>query len=394
MWSLRALTGMVRARELNMGQDDHLHAKWILDRSLDAISHMETWNNDPVDMAVSKAPFGVDLSPQHFDGDPPAGVTNGKGQGMAKFIAELAVAIELGVADSPSLEPTNLWTWGHYGTNLDISTSTYGGTSLPWAPAVDEWNADAVQSPGDGLSRLVTPYNEILTSLGGYGLESFSLQVTINGVPEIDTGAIDAGRPASQRVWRDGVEIVRTQYDTSVIPHHFANSIKSIVTRKGSNYETEVTTEFFQSTITQAYKVRRFGKSGLGKVVHSFPARKNVLVDFVNPLGAKITVWDGLTIIEAPPFAPETCKYIHMKWPKFKTGIILIPIDASVGWGAKVNVLRHSPQQFARRQPDQDRSLLIYLANGTENMGDVSVSYEVRFTNGTDGSAEAKYARR
>jgi hypothetical protein len=385
MWSLRALLGIARSPALNQGASDHLYAKWLLDQAVSTFDHMDTWNSDPDDGAVGKLPFGT--TEDIFGGD----YNNVKASGNAKFIMELALAVDLGIADQASADPENLWGWGWENQHLHVSTPTYSAASLPYAPTIDApgWGADAVQSPGDGLSRITLPTGEILTSLGGYDQEAFSFKVVRDGVTEINTGSSTTGKPTSHQVWRDGAEQTRVDYDTTEIPTTFDTSIRTLNKRNGTNYRTEVDTTFYPTYITTTYRAVRTGTAGTGQVVLSIPCRQNVVIDYMPLVGAKTVVWDGASLT---PAGTPRCKYIHMKWSQWSAGLLLVPTSGSLASGAKVTALGSDPSGYPARQPDQDRSLLVYLADDAPNLGNVSITFSVRMTDGTDAGAESAWA--
>lgn len=384
LWSIRFLLATARNSDLNMNATDAAQAKALLDHSIDTIAYMDTWQSDPVDSAVAGQPMGIRFPADNYDGA--IKYTNVKETGMAKYVMELALAVEMGVADMTASEPTHVWGWNWFSQDVHISTPYYSAASLPWAPLINApgWSSDAVQGPGDGISRLQLPTNEILTNLGGYNQEAFSFKIVRNGTTEINTGDIAAGKPASQQIWRDGVEQTRIDYDTQTIPTGFNNSIKSLVKRTGTNYRSEVETEFFNNQITWAHRSYLIGTSGTGQVVISMPCVKNVVIDYVSTAGNKTVVWNGTTAIPAGSPDPANCRYIHLKWAQWNAGILLTPTAGVVASDAKVTVSSTYPSAYPRRQPNQDRTLLIYLADSAANMIDTSLSFTVQITNGID----------
>ncbi len=388
LWSLRALIGVARDSELNMNSTDAAHAKAILDHSIDTLQYMDGWNSDASgDYSDSRAPFGVNFPTGVFEGT--IKYNNVKESGMAKFCMELAMAVEYGVADAASTEPTNLWGWNWYSQDVHISTPYYSAASVPWSPDITYSGSDAVQGPGDGISRLQLPTNEILTNLGGYNQEAFSFKIVRNGSTEINTGSITAGHPTNQEIWRDGVAQTRTSYDTQTIPTGFDSSIKSLVKRTGTNYRSEVETEFFNQYITWTHRAILTGTAGTGQAVISFPCVKNCVMEYTSVAGVKTTIWNGATVVAAGSPDPTACRYIHLKWAQWNAGILLIPTVGTVTTGAKVTASSTYPSSYPSRQPNQDRTLLIYLADSAASMGSVNLTYDVKFTDGTDADAAA-----
>lgn len=395
LWSLRALVAIARDTGLNMNADDAKYAKAMLDHSMDTMQHMDVWNSDPTgDYSIARDPMGVLWST--YGGGAFQGTikyNNVKESSMAKYIMELAMAVDLGVADSASTESPNIWGWNWYTRDVHISTPYYSAASLPWAPLVSltAWAADAVQGPGDGISRLQLPTNEILTNMGGYNSEAFNFLISRNSVTDINTGSTTAGVPTSQEIWRDGIAQTRTSYDTQTIQTSFASSIKSLVKRNGSNYRSEVETEFFNDKITWTHRAIRTGTAGTGQVFISFPCVKNCVMEYIPVTGAKTVVWNGTALTPAGSPSATVCKYIHLKWAQWAAGVMLIPAGGVLATGAKVTASNTVPSGYPDRQPNPDRTLLIYLADGAALMGDVSLTYDVKFTDGTDAYADAVF---
>ena len=389
LFQIRALSGMVRGGNLLQNSADAQYAKYLFDEAINTHTSMDTWVNDPADSAISPYPMGVaDLSLsgiEHF-------IT--KSSHTARLAMELAIALEMGVADAPSQAPPNLWTWGWYNKHLHISTPAYSAASLPKAPIVSGGlsGMDAVQLQHWGVSHIQVPRNLWLTGFGGYGKNAFSFFVSRNGITEINTSTGNASsEPATQNIYLDGVLQSRTDYDTAVIPDTFSTSIRQYCSKACANYLVEVDTTFYLDHITTIHSASLTGTSGTGIIYHSFPCRKNVVIDYVPPIGAKTVIWNGTTINTAGSPAPSVCKYIHLKWASWNKGLLLIPVAATVGAGAKVTVTSTAPSGYPKRQPDQDRSLLIYLADGAASMGNASLTYDIYVTDGTDAGAEAVY---
>lgn len=385
LWSIRALLGMARNVGLNMGVNDYKYAKYLLDNSIDTMQHMDWWNNDVYpDSSVSRQPFAVQFPVDVFEGT--IKYNNVKESGMAKYCMELALAVDFGVADAVSLEPTNIWGWNWFSQDLHISTSTYSAASLPWAPAITYAGSNSVQGPGDGISRLQLPTNEVLTNVGGYGQQAFSFLIKKNSVTEIDTGLSTTGKPYSQLIYKDGVLQTRTDYDTQAIDTSFSTSIKSIVTRNGSNYRSVVETEFFNTYINWKHSVTLTGTVGTGQAVISVPCVKNCVMEYIPVTGAKTIIWDGITALTAGSIDPTVCKYIHLKWAQWGAGVLLKPISGTVASDSQVASFSFTPT-YPLRQPNQDRSLLIYLATAVASMGNLNLQLKVIFTDGTDANA-------
>lgn len=387
LWSLRALSGMVRGTNLLQNSNDALYAKYILDQAIETYASMDTLQSDPADYAVDSYHFGVrddSIYGQIYN--------NPKSSPNAKFVMELALAVEFGVADAASQAPPNLWTWGWDKKHIHVSTPNYSAASLPYAPVITGGftGMDAVQLQHWGVSHIQAPRNIWLTGFGGYGLEAFSFSIKRNWVSEIDT-SVDV--PTTQWVYLDGVDQTRASYDTIVIPDTFSSTLRSYCAKDGANYKAEVITVFHNDHIRTTHRAILTGTAGGGIVVHSFPCRKNMIMEYVPVSGAKTVVWNGTTVTPAGSPDPSACKYIHLKWAQWNKGIILIPVSGVVATGAKVTALSYGPNGYPKRQPDQDRSLLIYLADGAASMGDVSLTYDIYFTYGTDADAQRVYGR-
>lgn len=369
MWSLRGLTGIARAA---VDEDVARGAKYMLDRSIDAHTTMDRWAGDPPDGAVSSSPYGVKLPAAAYG----RLYNNTKASSNAKFAMELAIAVDLGVADSQERDPGNIWDYHWSSGGIKVSTPFYSAASNPFAPKVGAWGVDSVQSPGDGVSRIALPTGEILTSLGGYGLDAFSFQATNGTSVVIDSGSPDAGRPDEQSVWVDGARQTPKAYDTQPMPTAFRDTLRSVVTRKKGGYRSDVETVFHQDHISQNLEVR----GGPVSVVQSFPLRKGSVIDCVSN-GAKTAVWDGVTAREADL---TNCRYVHIRWERLpdsgrRAGLLLIPRS-----GAMVTVAAQEPKP-SNRQPDQGRSLLIY-ADKAGRLG-----YDILVTDGTDAGAVKVY---
>lgn len=389
MWSLRGLLGMVRGSALSQDASTPKYAKWMLDEAINTYLHMDAWNADPWDYANDHLPFNT--SDAGIFG---SAYNNRKSSSTAKFTMELAVAVDLGIADAASADPGNPWGWDWATYGLHISTPYYSAACNPYAPVSEgSGGADAIQSPGDGISRIQLPTNEILTNMGGYNQQAFSFLIKRGGVTDIDTGDINAGVPTSQDMYIDGALQTRSNYDTQTITPIFANNIRTLTKRTGTNYRSEVLTEFWTDHISSTYSSFLTGSAGTGDVVFSFPCRQNVLIDYVAVGGSTTNVWDGSTVTDAGSPDASACKYIHLKWRKYGAGIILIPKGdgGTVGAGAKVSASGAITPVYPNRQPDQDRTLLIYLASSAASMGDVSWQFDLRITDGSDSDALAVY---
>lgn len=385
LWSLRSLSGMVRGANLLQNSNDSKYAKYLLDQAIETYTSMDTLSSDPADSAVDAYYFDVrddSIYGQVYN--------NPKSSPNAKFVMELALAVELGVADAESQAPPNLWTWGWDKKHIHVTTPNYSAASLPYAPVTpDGWaGMDAVQMQNWGISHLQVSRNKWLTGFGGYGQEAFSFSIKRDGIIQIDTSS---DTPTTQQVYLDGALQSRTSYDTSVIPDTFTSYLKSFCSKQATDYKAEVTTTFYNERIRALYKSILTGATGTGVVMHSIPCRQNVVMDYVPVSGSKTVVWNGTTINQAGSPAPATCKYIHLKWSQWGKGILIIPISGVVASGAKVTALSYNPNGYLKRQPDQDRSLLIYLADGAASMGDVNLTYDIYFTDGTNEGGEWVY---
>lgn len=391
LWGLKALMGMVRGSALNQGANDHLHAKWMLDAAIDSfVTTFDTYASDPDDSTCPRTPFGTT---PYSTGMSATNVDNtwSKETGASKFIAYLGQAVDLGIADGSSSDPGNRWGWDWYHKAIHVSTPYYDAASLPWAPLTGVWGSDAVQLQHWGISRIATPAGQILTALGGYQREAFSLLVSRGGVTDIDTGDPAATSP-TQAVTVDGVAQTRTNYDTTAIPTTFADSIRNVCARTGTNYRVEVDTEFRAERIRSTHKVTLTGAAGPAGVLMSIPARKSVVIEYVTATGTKQTVWNGSTLTARGSPAPDACRYVHMKWAAWGAGLLIVPRSATVGTGAKVTASAADPSGYPRRQPDQDRSLLIYLADTlVENVGDLEIVHDYVLTDGTDAGANSAW---
>lgn len=387
MWSLRSLSGMVRGSNLLMNSADSGYAKYLLDQAIDTFFSMDTLRSDFSDNAVPSYYFGV--ADHTITGDV---YNNVKSSSNAKFIMELAMAVELGVAGSTSAAPSSLWSWGWANKHVHVSTPSYSAASLPKAPTEpDGWaGMDAVQLQHWGVSHIQVPRNKWLTGFGGYGLEAFSFRIKKDGVTEVDTSATV---PSVQNVYVDGDLQARTSYDTSQHDTSFASSVRSFCQGNGSNYQAQVDTTFYLDHIDCTHQAILTGTAGSGQVIISIPARKNCVMDYWSAAGGKTTVWNGTTVVAAGSPDPTSCKYIHLKWAGLGAGILLIPKSGTVAAGAKVTALAYTPgSAYPKRQPDQDRSLLIYLADSAAAMSSVSLSYGIYFTDGTDSGAASIYS--
>lgn len=347
LWSLRSLTGMVRTAGVFSDPTFAKHAKYLLDRSIDTHSAMDKWAGDPADGAVASGPFGVNY-PQALGGL----FNNAKSSGNAKFAMELALAVELGVADKPSADPGNIWGYNWHSQDVHVSTPSYSAASVPYAPRVGVWGADAVQSPGDGVSRIALPTGEILTSLGGYAQGAFSLRIIRDGKVDIDTGSMRAGRPEGQKIWVDGVLQSRKPFDVTPLAGDFKAQLRSLVTRRGVAYRSEVETIFHKDHITQTLRAIRVGAVGGARIEHTIPLRK----------GAIIEQSDGRILVRWPA-APDSGKPVE-----------LLIVPRSAGWAAT-----SVPTGRGSRQLDQGQSLRLVLADSA-SVETVSFTYDVWIT--------------
>lgn len=387
LWSLRALSGMVRGGNLLQNSNDALYAKYLLDQAILTYASMDTLSGDPSDYAVDSYYFDV-----RDDSIYGQAYNNPKSSPNAKFVMELALSVELGIADASSQAPPNLWTWGWTNKHIHVTTPNYSAGSLPSAAInPDGWaGQDAVQLQHWGVSHIQAPRNIWLTGFGGYGLEAFSFSIKRNWVTEIDT-AVDV--PTTQWVYLDGTEQTRVSYDTSIIPDTFSSNLRSYCSKDGANYKAEVITVYHNDHIRTTHRAILTGSAGGGIVVHSFPCRKNVVMEYIPVSGSKTVIWNGTTIVPAGSPDPSACRYIHLKWAAWGKGLILIPVSGVVAAGSKVTALSYAPNGYPKRQPDQDRSLLIYLADGAASMGDVALTYDIFVTDGTDADAQRIWGR-
>lgn len=385
-WSLRSLLGIAKNTGLNQGTNDYLYAKWMLDRSIDLHTRMDAWSGDAVDGAIAGDPYGLDHS-----GVGGGYVTYAKSTANAMYAAELAFAVYSGIADSVSMEPVNLWGWNKTSMDIHVSTRSYSAASLPNAPicAPPGWpGTDSVQMQNWGVSRIAHVSGEILTGFGGTGEEAFHLKITKDGATEIDTSV---SIPTAQQVSRDGIVDSRGDYDTDAVPTEFSGSIKEECSGAGSNYSLGMTTYYYPSHIRQEVVITRTGTPGTGRVELSIPLRKTAIVDYVPISGDTVVVWNRPTMIEAGSPSPSTCKYIHAKWATKNAGLLLIPQSGTLAGGAKVTMTAVDPSGNPRRQPDQDRSILLWLAYDAGNLGDLSYVFDLYVTDGTDEDAVSIY---
>jgi hypothetical protein len=391
MWGLQALIGMARATALNQGASDHLYAKWILDNAIDTWDRMDTWRGDAADGVPPEFPFGTVPQPWAAYSAYARANTWGKHTTAAKFAAYLAQAVELGVADAASADPGVLWGWNWITKDIHVSTPAYDAASLPYAPAVDIWgSANSVQLQHWGISRIAKPTGEILTATGGYGLEAFSFRVSRGGVTDIDTGDPAAAQP-SQSVWRSASPETHAAFATDTIPPSMT-TLRSLCSRTGTNYRVDVDTTFYPDRIRSTHRAVLTGAAGAAVAVMSVPARKDAVIEYVAADGTKTVVWNGTTLAPAGSPGHLACRYIHVKWTGFSAGLVIIPRSSTLGVGAKVTALGADPSGHPGRQPDQDRSLLVYLCDTTTaEIGRVEITHDYVLTDGTDAGAEAAF---
>jgi hypothetical protein len=385
LWSLRALSGVARSAYLNMGPQDSAHAKYLFDQAIETYFAMDTLNGDPADYAVDSYYFGVrddTIFGQYYN--------NPKSSANAKMVMELAMAVEHGLGSATSETPVNIWSWAWSSKMLHVSTPAYSAAILPYAPVFTGGMAgvDAAQMQNWGISHLQLPRNIWLSGFGGYGQEAFSFIIKRNGVTERDTST---HVPTTHQVWYNGTEQTRTPYDTTEYASDF-HTLRMLNTGSGSNYRAEVDTTLYPGIIRTTHRAVRTGTAGTGQVVLSIPTRQSVVMDYISTAGVKTTVWDGATI--TPAGSSAAAKYIHLKWSNFGKGLLIVPVSVTDATGAKVTALSTDPSGYPLRQPDQDRSLLIYLADGTANMQDVEITFDIMFTDGTDAGGEAEYLSR
>jgi len=387
MWSIRFLSAIARNNgELNQGTSDHLYAKWMLDESIDTWFNMDTWKSDPDD-SVPPALHFVPKNPYAWEGT--NYYNSSKAISAAQFAMELAMAIELGVADQSSSDPGNLWTWMWTQKSVHVSTPTYSICSLPYANAssgavVTGWGADAVQLQNWGISRIQLPTNnKILTAFGGYGDSAFHVRVDRNGAKEVDT-ATDT--PTTQKVYRDSVEETRSNYYTIPISPTFS-TLREVCSGAGSNYSLTVDTTYYSNYIDTKHIVSRTGTTGSIKAYLSIPSQSGVTVEVIKTDDSSVTIWNGAS---ASSVSLEDVKYIHQYWAD-GNGLIWIPFEGmTVSTGNLVSVDDAIPASAYSREVNRDRSTFITLAD-TAIVDDLEITLRMGVTDGTSSGAISEY---
>lgn len=387
MWSIRFLNAVARnSGELNQGTSDHLYAKWMLDAAIDTWFSMDTWKSDPED-SVPPATHFTPKNPYVWEGT--NSYNSSKAISAAQFVMELAMAIELGVADQSSADPGNLWTWMWDQKSIHVSTPIYSAASLPFTnassgAAVTGWGTDAVQLQNWGISRIQLPSNnKILTAFGGSGDSAFHCRVERNTTKEIDT-AIDF--PTTQKVYREGSEETRSDYYTIPIAPTFT-TLREVCSGAGSNYSLTVDTTFFENHIDTKHTIAKVGTQGSVKAYLSIPSQSGVTVQVKKTDDSSITIWNGTA---ASSVSLEEVKYIHQYWAD-GNGLLWIPFGTmTVSTGNLVSVDDALPATSYSREVNRDRSTFITLAD-TASVDNLELSLRMRVTDGTASGADAGY---
>jgi len=377
-WSIRYLMSVANNPSLNMNTNDSANAKWLLDRTIDMHTSMDTWAGDSQDGAVAKSPIVGVISPNSADVD----FNINKGSANARFIKELAVSVDRGIADASSVEPKSLWTWRWYDKSVTVSTNKYSASSLPWTPRPPEGNG--VEMQNWGLSRINLPDNQMVTALGGYGLEAFSLRLRRDGVTEMDT-SVDV--PTDQVVSVDNKYQFRVPYSELSYRTDFDAAVSEKCSKQGANYKVEVSTTFYHDFVRQEYQSTLTGTGGLGEVLLSIPLQEGGTVTYAPKNGGAVTVWNGATVQAAP--SPSEAKYIHVSWPT--KGLLIIPVNSAGLVNGSTTMLGYVPRTNIYRQAHQDRSIILYLASNAPSMGSLSFTYDTYVTDGSQSAVDAIY---
>lgn len=394
IWSARMLIGIARNGGLNQGAEDYKYARYLLDQMIDLHTAMDTWNSDASDGAVAKDPYGLThtLATAALENQ-----TINKAIGNAKFASELAICVEMGIPAVTSTAPGNIWSYGQTDKAIHISTPTYSACSLPSAPVGDHptwYGADYVQCQNWGVSRIAAGSGRILTGFGGYGQEAFSLEIFEATTKVFSTSSTSNTQPAVQRVNVDDADIEkRTAYMTTVIPLTFTSKIAQTCKTSGAgNYYVQLDTIFYADFIRARYIVSRLSGTGAIDIIASIPLRKTAIVEYYDLSLNKTTLWNRPTLTDGGSPAPSACKYIHAKWATWNQGLLIVPRRARVLSGAVATVSASDPSTYSYRQPDQDRSVLLYLANDSTDLFQSHITIDFIITDGTDNDAEVKFA--
>lgn len=112
-FALRGLTALVFADSLSSRPEDSAYARLILDRAVDLFRRMDTWNADAEDGAAPLQPYGVGYA------------FGSKYELNVIFIANLCIALELGIDRTQAQDPHTLWRYNWHHRKLAVTTSTY-----------------------------------------------------------------------------------------------------------------------------------------------------------------------------------------------------------------------------------------------------------------------------
>lgn len=351
-WSLRSLLGIAISPEFNTGKHDHQIAKWLFDRALDTIERMDGWNEDQMgDHSISTQPLGVLFSRRAFKGH--GAYNNNKGTNMAKLVSEISLFIELGLPKAKGRPPMNLWTYSWTTGSLHVSTNAYSTSSLTFAPRINLWGADAVQTQSWSISRFQAPNNRILAGIGGYDTAAYALFSSFEQGVDFNTSRI---KPSITRILVDGKLKKFKDYDTQIIPVNFQRSLVTVNEGDINGHQVLIRTEYRNSSVISDYKIRP-PKSLIGQksnLAFSIPTMNSATISTIDKVSNAANVLDRTTkhlkngshlAIDFPLWS--TIYQIHLI-SNLSLSVKLFPIDKT---------------KFFERQKDQGDSILIEIQN-------------------------------
>lgn len=112
-FALRGLTALACTRSLSSRPEDSSYARFIFDRAVELFGRMDTWKGDDQDGAAPLQPYGVGYA------------FGSKYELNVMFIANLCIALELGIDGVPALDPRALWRYNWYHRKLAVTTGSY-----------------------------------------------------------------------------------------------------------------------------------------------------------------------------------------------------------------------------------------------------------------------------
>lgn len=345
-FGLRALVALIYAHSVNARPEDRHYARYLFDRGLELFARMDTWDGDPEDGAVPLQPYGT------------GSLFGDKFSANCLFIAELCMAIDLGLLRVEPLNPTSLWRYNWYHQKLAVSTESYSTTIVPLGMRRFDYGGLELTGLCDGQGRSLTisrsshyprAWSFEIPEEIPVRTHNVGLTATPDNMPRTSEGEEYFAVVESP----DGELTNLVEYDTRIFTPTFERLVaKGHFATQNYRYDTRFTFERDRLRIDR--ELLRLGQARRGRVVATIPLSQWIeKVLLVDSSGRSRLIVDGDAEF-SPALGLGDIAYIDFEGEE--TGFIIAPTRMRLGastaaWarqleGASIYVGKHCRTVF------------------------------------------------